>query len=133
MDWSGNRASLPSLTVVWESFALRGEAPGGLSLPALESVGSSGGCGLLFALAKVAVLDLPSFKNAYVCGLAIQFAPDLTTIRLGSLSLVEGELWITDNPKLTDISGITCGGRINGKLTIASTTGFNRNEAYANA
>ena len=113
-----NPVSLPSLTRVWESFAMRGEAPGGLSLPALESVGSSGGCGLLFELGKVAVLDLPALKNAFVCGLAVGRAPDLTTIKLGGLTLVEGELWITDNPKLTDISGIKCGARIQGNLTI---------------
>lgn len=111
-------ASLPSLTVVQESFALRGEAPAGISLPALQNVGGSGGCGLLFELAKVTVLDLPALTNAFVCGLAVGRAPDLTTIRMGALSLVEGELWITDNPKLTDISGIRCGARINGNLTI---------------
>ena len=125
--------SLPLLTVVQESFALRGEAPGGLSLPALHSVGGSGGCGLLFELAKVAVLDLPSLANAFVCGLAVGRAPDLTTIRLGALSLVEGELWITDNPKLTDISGIRCGARINGNLIIRDNPMLRTADAQAKA
>lgn len=60
-------------------------------------------------------------------------APDLTTIKLGSLSLVEGSLDITNNPKLSDISGIACGGRINGNLVILNNPVLSTAAAQAKA
>jgi hypothetical protein len=115
------QVALTALTQVVESFLvgqLGSEVPGGLSLPALREVGGTGGCGAAFRMAKLAVLDLPALTTLHVCGLAVDGAPDLTTLKLGALALVEGELLIQGNPKLSDISGIACGARIAGDLII---------------
>jgi hypothetical protein len=108
---------LPSLTLITEAFAVRNEVPGGLSLPALAKLGSGG----LFEADKLAVLNLPALTESRTNagnGIIIQSALDLTTVSLGAILIIEGDLIIELNPKLTNISGIRCGAHITGDLVI---------------
>jgi len=110
---------LPQLTHVVEAFGVQFDVPGGLSLPALITLGTGG----LFEMDKLATLDLPALTESRSTtgnsgGIVVSNAADLTTIRFGALQRVDGGLAIENNPKLTNISGISCGARITGNLWI---------------
>ncbi len=104
--------SFPQLTQIVAALRVTAEVPGGLSLPALSSTGAA-----LFEMAKLVTLDLPALTGSAKDDVLIRGAADLTTIRFGALQTLLG-LGIVNNPKLTDISGIRCGARINGDLVI---------------
>ena len=126
--------SLPQLTQVVEAFGVQFEVPGGLSLPALKTLGT----GAVFAMAKLATLDLPALTESRSTtgnsgGIIVSNAADLTTIKFGALQRVDGGLAIETNPKLTDISGIACGVRVNGNLWIRNNPLLSTSAAQAKA
>jgi hypothetical protein len=128
--------SLPQLTRITNGFAvgLSGEQlPGGLSVPNLTTI--NGGT---FSMSLLTILDLPAIAHSVRRGstngdIEITSAPDLVTVRLGSISLIEGSLIIQNNPKLTDISGISCGARITGDVIIRNNAQLTQSAALAKA
>jgi hypothetical protein len=127
---------MPNLSRVVEAFAVGlagSEVPGGLSLPALTQLS-----GALFSMAKLTTLSLPALsRNTNRPGslgdLDISFAPDLVTISMPALTLVEGSLIIQGNPKLSNISGIPCGVRIGKDLIIQDNPELSQAAALAKA